>query len=154
MTKIKQLILTITFTIIFIICWSFNNAQTQEVICGPRAYMLENMELRFGEKEIERGIDTQTGMMLLITANTFGNWSLLLTPASNPKNLCVPLTGTEWKQAYNLSSGTAFDGSTFTIQFTDEGDFKMYWLDKNTKTLTLMLKGYDWTRFWEFDKTL
>jgi hypothetical protein len=72
MTKIKQLILTITFTIIFIICWSFNNAQTQEVICGPRAYMLENMEL----------------------------------------------------------------------------------LDKNTKTLTLMIKGYDWTRFWEFDKTL
>jgi hypothetical protein len=133
MTKIKQLILTITFTIIFIICWSFNNAQTQEVICGPRAYMLENMEL---------------------TANTFGNWSLLLTPASNPKNLCVPLTGTKWKQAYNLSSGTAFDGSTFTIQFTDEGDFKMYWLDKNTKTLTLMIKGYDWTRFWEFDKTL
>ena len=154
MTKIKQIILTVSFTVIFIICLSFSNTQSQSIVCGPHSSVLQKMDIDFGEKQVARGIDRQTGMLLLITANTFGNWSLLLTPKSNPRSLCIPLTGKDWKQAPNMSSGTAFDGSTFTIQFDDQGDFKMYWLDKNTETLTLMIIGYDWIRFWEFDKSL
>tara|TARA_R110002020_G_scaffold29827_6_gene94268 strand:- start:1374 stop:1835 length:462 start_codon:yes stop_codon:yes gene_type:complete len=153
MIKVKQFILTITFTIIFIICW-FSNSVNSELVCGPAPYVLNNMESRFGEKQIARGVDQETSMILIITANTLGDWSLLVSPASNPRHLCVPITGKDWLQQRQISSGTAYDGSTLTIHFDREGNFKVYWLDQINSELTLMITGYDWQRFWEFDKSL
>ena len=45
--EIKKVILTITFSIIFLICWSFYPAYSQKMICGPSAEMIESVEKKF-----------------------------------------------------------------------------------------------------------
>ena len=89
--EIKKVILTITFSIIFLICWSFYPAYSQKMICGPSTEMIESVEKKFAERETERGIDEESAMLFVFTVGTNGSWSLLISPKSNPTALCMPL---------------------------------------------------------------
>ena len=150
----KKVILTISATVIFLICWVTSPALSQRVICGPSDVILNSIEKQFAERETERGVEDENAMLVLFTVNMRGEWSLLISPKSDPTALCSPVTGKLWTQEYNKSSGVAFDGSIVTVNFDENGIWRMYYLDNNTGNLQMLMQGYNWERLWKFDKSL
>ena len=151
---IKRVILTITATAVFLICWFTSPALSQRIVCGPSDVLVGSIERRFAERESERGIESNTDMLVILTVNIKGQWSLLISPKSDPTALCVPVTGNKWEQKYNKSSGVAFDGSILTVNFDDDGKWRMYYFESQTGNLQKLMEGYNWERLWEFDKSL
>ena len=152
--EIKKVILTITFSIIFLICWSFYPAYSQKMICGPSTEIIESVEKKFAERETERGIDEESAMLFVFTVGTNGSWSLLISPKSNPTALCMPLTGSNWVQGYNKSVGETYTGDVVTVNFDGDGNWRLYYFTKETGNLMPVAFGYGWERLWKFDKDL
>ena len=150
----KKVILTISATVIFLICWVTSPALSQNFICAPSEIILHSIQKQFGERVTERGIEEQNAMLVVITVNSDREWSLLISPKSEPTALCSPVTGRLWTQQYNKSSGIAFDGSVITVNFDENGIWRMYYLDNNTGNLQMLMQGYNWEGLWKFDKSL
>ena len=115
-----------------------------QVICNERAAILESLDNSYGEKIAEQGLDE--GSLIVITVNLQGKWSLLLTPKGRPNTFCVPITGSNWTQEENVSNGIAYNGSVLTIVQNDDGAWNMIYLDKNTRNIQNVTKGYAWER--------
>ena len=112
------------------------------LLCGPRQQVLDSLERSFDEKIAERGIDE--GLLVVITVNSDGKWSLLLTPKGRLESFCVPLTGTGWTQDKNNSKGVTHNGSVLSIVHQDNGDWNMLYLDTTNGKIEEVTKGYAW----------
>ena len=114
--------------------------------------MLHSLENSFGEKVAEQGVDE--GLLVVISVNLDGKWSLLLTPNGRMDTFCVPLTGSNWTQDKNVSHGIVYNGSVLTIMQEDDGNWKMIYMDKKTGRVDDITTGYGWERIITFDKLL
>jgi len=120
------------------------------VLCGPRQDVLDSLERSFDEKIAERGIDE--GLLVVITVNSDGKWSLLLTPKGRLESFCVPLTGTGWTQDTNSSKGITYNGSVLSMVYTTDGNWNMLYLDKTNGKIEEITTGYAWERVIDFNK--
>jgi len=123
-----------------------------QVICNERAAMLHSLENSFGEKVAEQGVDE--GLLVVISVNLDGKWSLLLTPKGRINTFCVPITGSNWTQDKNVSHGITYNGSVLTIIQEDNGNWKMIYMDKKTGKVDDITAGYGWERIIKFDELL
>ena len=78
------------------------------VICGEREAILTSLESSFEEKITEQGVDE--GLLVVITVNSEGKWSFLITPKGQPNTFCVPASGDKWIQENNTSKGITNSG--------------------------------------------
>ena len=141
MNKITAFLIFAWITILIIAAYS-NFANSYPVLCGPRQDVLDSLERSFNEKIAEQGIDE--GLLIVITVNSDGKWSLLLTPKGRTESFCVPLTGTGWTQDKNNSKGVTHNGSVLSIVHQDNGDWNMLYLDTTNGKIEEVTKGYAW----------
>ena len=138
--------------IVAVVTASYPTFVQGQVICNARAAILESLEESYGEKVAEQGIDE--GLLVVISVNLDGKWSLLLTPKGRINTFCVPITGSNWTQDKNVSHGITYNGSVLTIIQEDNGNWKMIYMDKKTGRVDDITTGYGWERIITFDKLL
>ena len=138
--------------IVAVVTASYPTFVQGQVICNERAAILESLENSFGEKVAEQGVDE--GLLVVISVNLDGKWSLLLTPKGRINTFCVPITGSNWTQDKNVSHGITYNGSVLTIIQEDNGNWKMIYMDKKTGKVDDITTGYGWGRIIKFDELL
>ena len=146
----RRLILTISFTIIFIGCLFASPLIANQIVCGPKDVLLSGLEEKYGEKVAETGIDEET--IVTITVNLKAEWTILVVPKNQPNNFCVLATGRYWTQDDGSSKGIAEDGSVFTFIFEPDRTWRFVYMDKSTASIKQITTGYGWQRIIDFRK--
>ena len=132
-------------TVAVLICIASWNARAATLICADSKHILNNLESRFGEVMVERGIDEQ--LLVVVTANPTANWSMLVTPKGKPNHFCILATGSYWTQDKHSSKGVARNGDVITIIVHEENEsWQMLYLNRGTAQITQIATGSHWER--------
>lgn len=121
-------------------------AQANALSCGPRVMVLAVL-VENGQPLIEQGVDNKSGVYVGVSANPLtAEWTFIMSPAKQPRVLCIVGTGTRWTIKETSSTGILHDGSVISIAI-DNGDWVLIYMQAGLAAPPKeSITGHGWER--------
>jgi len=147
MKKYLAAFLFISVLVIVLLITLPSSAKAQ-LMCIPKAALLEAMDNKYSEKETEYGIDSRSASYVGVYVNAkTKDFTFTMTPKDQPTILCAIATGTQWEQLPGISKGIISDGSLISIVYNEEsGSWQLMYVNKKTGSISMVTNGNSWER--------
>jgi hypothetical protein len=147
MKKYLAAFLFISVLVIVLLITLPSSAKAQ-LMCIPKAALIEAMDNKYSEKETEYGIDTRSSSYVGVYVNAkTKDFTFTMTPKDQPTVLCAIATGTQWEQLPGISKGIISDGSLISIVYNEEsGSWQLMYVNKKTGNISMVTNGNSWER--------
>ena len=121
-------------------------SQANALSCGPRVMVLAVLAEN-GQPLIEQGVDNKSGVYVGVSANLVtAEWTFVMSPAQQPRVLCIVGTGTRWTIKENSSTGILNDGSVVSIAISN-GDWVLIYMQAGLAAPPKQsITGHGWER--------
>ena len=147
MKKYLAAFLFISVLVIVLLITLPSSAKAQ-LMCIPKAALIEAMDNKYSEKETEYGIDSRSASYVGVYVNAkTKDFTFTMTPKDQPTVLCAIATGTQWEQLPGISKGIISDGSLISIVYNEEsGSWQLMYVNKKTGNISMVTNGNSWVR--------
>ena len=147
MKKYLAAFLFISVLVIVLLITLPSSAKAQ-LMCIPKAALIEAMDNKYSEKETEYGIDSRSASYVGVYVNAkTKDFTFTMTPKDQPTILCAIATGTQWEQLPGISKGIISDGSLISIVYNEEsGSWQLMYVNKKTGSISMVTNGNSWER--------
>ena len=147
MKKYLAAFLFISVLVIVLLITLPSSAKAQ-LMCIPKAALIEAMDNKYSEKETEYGIDSRSASYVGVYVNAkTKDFTFTMTPKDQPTVLCAIATGTQWEQLPGISKGIISDGSLISIVYNEEsGSWQLMYVNKKTGSISMVTNGNSWER--------
>ena len=147
MKKYLAAFLFISVLVIVLLITLPSSAKAQ-LMCIPKAALIEAMDNKYSEKETEYGIDSRSASYVGVYVNAkTKDFTFTMTPKDQPTVLCAIATGTQWEQLPGISKGIISDGSLISIVYNEEsGSWQLMYVNKKTGNISMVTNGNSWER--------
>ena len=147
MKKYLAAFLFISVLVIVLLITLPSSAKAQ-LMCIPKAALIEAMDNKYSEKETEYGIDSRSASYVGVYVNAkTKDFTFTMTPKDQPTILCAIATGTQWEQLPGISKGIISDGSLISIVYNEEsGSWQLMYVNKKTGNISMVTNGNSWER--------
>jgi len=147
MKKYLAAFLFISVLVIVLLITLPSSAKAQ-LMCIPKAALIEAMDNKYSEKETEYGIDSRSASYVGVYVNAkTKDFTFTMTPKDQPTILCAIATGTQWEQLPGISKGIISDGSLISIVYSEEsGSWQLMYVNKKTGNISMVTNGNSWER--------
>lgn len=137
-------LLTAAFMAVFL-CSQANALQ-----CGQRAAVLMALAHN-GQSLAEHGVDAKSSVWVGVTVEPGTNeWTFVMSPARQPKMLCIVGNGFKWTQSEKNSTGILHDRSVISISFDEAGDWVLIFMQAGMAAAPKQsIAGHGWERVGE-----
>ena len=151
MKKYLAAFLFISVLVIVLLITLPSSAKAQ-LMCIPKAALIEAMDNKYSEKETEYGIDSRSASYVGVYVNAkTKDFTFTMTPKDQPTILCAIATGTQWEQLPGISKGIISDGSLISVSYgEDTGFWQLMYANKVTGTISIVTSGNSWERVVKF----
>jgi len=125
-------------------------SQANALQCGQRAAVLMAL-FHNGQVLAEHGVDGKSGVYVAVTVepNT-SKWTFVMSPAGQPKMLCIVGNGFKWTQSKANSTGILHDGSVISISWDEAGDWVLIFMQAGMAAPPKKsIAGHGWERVGE-----
>lgn len=125
-------------------------AQANALSCGPRAAVLMAL-VHHGQSLAEHGVDGKSGVWVGVTVEpSTSKWTFVMSPANQPKMLCIVGNGFKWTQSEANSTGILHDRSVISISFDEAGDWVLIFMQAGMAAAPKRsVAGHGWERVGE-----
>jgi len=125
-------------------------SQANALQCGPRAAVLIALA-HHGQSLAEHGVDGKSGVWVGVTVDPgTSKWTFVMSPANQPKMLCIVGNGFKWKQSKKNSTGILHDRSVISISFDEAGDWILIYMQAGMAAPPKQsIAGHGWARVGE-----
>ena len=134
--------------LVLVMLVTLSSSAKAQLMCIPKAALIEAMDNKYSEKETEYGIDSRSASYVGVYVNAeTKDFTFTMTPKGQPTILCAIATGTEWEQLPGISKGIISDGSLISIAYSEEsGSWQLMYANKKTGTISMITSGNSWER--------
>lgn len=134
--------------LVLVMLVTLSSSATAQLMCIPKAALIEAMDNKYSEKETEYGIDSRSASYVGVYVNAkTKDFTFTMTPKGQPRILCAIATGTKWEQLPGISKGIISDGSLISIVYNEEsGSWQLMYANKKTGTISMITSGNSWER--------
>ena len=134
--------------LVLVMLVTLSSSAKAQLMCIPKAALIEAMDNKYSEKETEYGIDSRSASYVGVYVNAkTKDFTFTMTPKGQPRILCAIATGTEWEQLPGISKGIISDGSLISISYSEEsGSWQLMYVNKKTGNISMVTNGNSWER--------
>ena len=138
--------------LVLVMLVTLSSSATAQLMCIPKAALIEAMDNKYNEKETEYGIDTRSSSYVGVYVNAeTKDFTFTMTPKGQPRILCAIATGTKWEQLPGISKGIISDGSLISVSYgEDTGFWQLMYVNIETGNISVVTSGNSWERVVEF----
>lgn len=125
-------------------------AHANALQCGQRAAVLMALAHN-GQVLAEHGVDGKSNVYVGVTVDPgTSKWTFIMSPAGQPKMLCVVGNGFKWTQSEKNSTGILHDRSVISISFDQAGDWVLIFMQAGMAAPPKKsIAGHGWERVGE-----
>jgi hypothetical protein len=134
--------------LVLVMLVTLSSSAKAQLMCIPKAALIEAMDNKYSEKETEYGIDSRSASYVGVYVNAkTKDFTFTMTPKDQPTVLCAIATGTQWEQLPGISKGIISDGSLISISYSEEsGNWQLMYVNKKTGNISMVTNGNSWER--------
>ena len=134
--------------LVLVMLVTLSSSAKAQLMCIPKAALIEAMDNKYSEKETEYGIDSRSASYVGVYVNAkTKDFTFTMTPKDQPTILCAIATGTQWEQLPGISKGIISDGSLISISYSEEsGSWQLMYVNKKTGNISMVTNGNSWER--------
>ena len=138
--------------LVLVMLVTLSSSATAQLMCIPKAALIEAMDNKYSEKETEYGIDSRSASYVGVYVNAkTKDFTFTMTPKGQPRILCAIATGTKWEQLPGISKGIISDGSLISVSYgEDTGFWQLMYVNIETGNISVVTSGNSWERVVEF----
>ena len=138
--------------LVLVMLVTLSSSATAQLMCIPKAALIEAMDNKYNEKETEYGIDTRSSSYVGVYVNAeTKDFTFTMTPKGQPRILCAIATGTKWEQLPGISKGIISDGSLISVSYgEDTGFWQLMYVNIETGNISVVTSGNSWERVVKF----
>ena len=138
--------------LVLVMLVTLSSSATAQLMCIPKAALIEAMDNKYNEKETEYGIDTRSSSYVGVYVNAeTKDFTFTMTPKGQPRILCAIATGTQWEQLPGISKGIISDGSLISVSYNkDSGLWQLMYVNIKTGNISIVTSGNSWERVVKF----
>lgn len=122
--------------------------QANALTCGVRDAVFSALA-RNGQDLTEHGVDAASGVFVGVTTHAGTRaWTFVMSPAGQPRTLCIVGNGLRWTRKPGSSTGVMHDGSVITIIFNEKtGDWQLLYMQSGVPAAPKQsASGHGWER--------
>lgn len=122
-------------------------AQANALQCGQRNAVLMALA-HHGQALAEHGVDGKSSVWVGVTVDRgTSKWTFVMSPAGQPRMLCIVGNGFKWKQSSKNSTGILHDRSVISISFDEAGDWVLIYMQAGIAAAPKQsIAGHGWER--------
>jgi hypothetical protein len=134
--------------LVLVMLVTLSSSAKAQLMCIPKAALIEAMDNKYSEKETEYGIDSRSASYVGVYVNAkTKDFTFTMTPKDQPTILCAIATGTQWEQLPGISKGIISDGSLISIVYNEEsGSWQLMYVNIKTGNISMVTNGNSWER--------
>ena len=125
-------------------------SQANALQCGQRPAVLIALAHN-GQVLAEHGVDGASSVWVGVTVEPgTSKWTFVMSPAGQPRMLCIVGNGFKWTQSEKSSTGILHDRSVISISFDEAGDWVLIFMQAGMAAAPKQsIAGHGWERVGE-----
>ena len=125
-------------------------SQANALQCGQRPAVLIALAHN-GQSLAEHGVDGASSVWVGVTVEPgTSKWTFVMSPAGQPRMLCIVGNGFKWTQSEKNSTGILHDRSVISISWDEAGDWVLIYMEAGMAAPPKKsIAGHGWERVGE-----
>ena len=125
-------------------------SQANALQCGQRPAVLIALAHN-GQSLAEHGVDAKSSVWVGVTVEPgTSKWTFVMSPAGQPRMLCIVGNGFKWTQSEKNSTGILHDRSVISISWDEAGDWVLIYMEAGMAAPPKKsIAGHGWERVGE-----